>query len=265
MQEKSRGILIFAFDTDQINYVKIAEQSARLAKHFLNLPVTLITDQLVDSDYFDNVICIDNSLENYRTGMMAGSSWRNGERYQAYQLSPYDETILLDSDYLVLDTHLLKLLDVVEDYGMPTKNTNLNCISMDGLMGMLSLPYVWATVVLFKKTPRAQTFFEFVGRIQRNYPYYQQLYQIRESNYRNDYAFAMANNVLNGYTTGPDNEIKMLTADQNVKSIESQSSRLVIRTEDRAVVLPRQSLHVMDKTYLLSQQHGKFVDKICQE
>ena len=45
VQEKSRGVLLFAFNTSKIDYVKIACRSARLVKHTLDLPVTLVTEQ----------------------------------------------------------------------------------------------------------------------------------------------------------------------------------------------------------------------------
>ena len=85
VQEKSRGVLLFAFNTTEIDYVEIARRSARLVRHTLNLPVTLVTEQDTPADGFDQVIYIDNTLQNYKIGERGawrngggGAAWRNG-------------------------------------------------------------------------------------------------------------------------------------------------------------------------------------------
>ena len=119
VQEKSRGVLLFAFDT-KINYVEIARRSARLIHQTLNLPVALVTDTPIQSSEFDQVIVVDNTLKNYKVGQPG--AWRNGDRYRAYELSPWDETLLIDSDYLMLDDNLLKLFEQDFDYRIMTHN-----------------------------------------------------------------------------------------------------------------------------------------------
>ena len=124
MQEKSKGVILFAVNTDTVDYVKIAEQAARLIKHTLNLPTTIITDTGV------------TSAKNVRTGHAGGTQWKNGGRYRAYELSPYDETILIDSDYLQFDTSLLNVLDTTIDYRLMHHNQSPTS-SMSGNMGQL--------------------------------------------------------------------------------------------------------------------------------
>lgn len=262
----SKGVILFAFNTDTVDYVGIAEQAARLIRHSIDLPVTLVTDKEIISKYVDQVVYTENVFQNKRQGYAGGTPWRNGNRYYAYELSPYNETILLDSDYLVLDQSLLTTLDTTSDYRIVHHNHNLNS-NMTGNMGVLSLDYVWATVVTFKRTPRAKMLFDLVGRIQRNYAYYRQLYQIRERNYRNDYAFAIANNIVSGYTPDVSQSIvrPMLTLDQKIELIELNGHQLIIRETERAHILPRQNIHIMDKDYLLSKHHVKFVDSVCKE
>lgn len=253
--EKSRGVLLFAFNTDAVDYVHIAEQAARLINHTLDLPVTIISDADVE-----------NKFSNIRLGYASGTSWRNGDRYRAYELSPYDETILLDSDYLQLDRSLLTILDSTNDYQLVHHNQSPR-EWMTGNMGPLSLDYVWATAVMFKRTDKTKLLFSLVGRIQRNYAYYRKLYQIRETNFRNDYAFAIANNILNGYTTDGTQSVPwaMLTLDRKITNIEIKEHNLVVREDALAHIIPRQNIHVMDKDYLQSNLHVKFVDTICQE
>jgi hypothetical protein len=246
---KSRGAVVFANNTPTVDYEKIAEQAARLIKHTLALPVTIIRNTSLH--------------ENYRTGYAHGTVWNNLDRCQAYGSSPYDETLLLDSDYIVLDDSLLKILDTVDDYKIITSNQSPKQ-SMDGNMGLLSLNYVWATAVAFKKTAKTNMLFDLVGRVQRNYNYYRKLYNIRERNFRNDYAFAIADNIINGYTPSHGIPWTMLTIDKPIKKLEIKDNIITVREEESAHVIPKQSIHVMDKDYLQSDDYIKFVDAICQ-
>lgn len=263
--EKSRGVLLFAFNTDLVNYVLIAERAARLIKHNLNLPVTLVTDTEVASKYFDTVVIAENTLKNIRNGYAGGTQWRNGNRYQAYELSPYDETLLLDSDYLVLDKSLLALFSTEFDYKLMHHNVTDDGPSYEQ-MGETSLPFVWATVVLFRKTERSRLLFSLVGRIQRNYSYYRMLYNIKDRNYRNDFAFAIANIILNGYNTNEDHGIPwpMYTVDKPINKIMLTDTQVHVHYNETATVIPYQNIHVMDKEYLLSRDFEQVVEAICE-
>jgi hypothetical protein len=251
---KSRGVLLFAFNTDLVDYVQIAKRSAQLIEHFLDLPVTIITDNEVT-----------NKFNNRRTGYASGTKWRNGDRYRAYELSPYDETILLDCDYLTLNQSLISLLETTDDYRLLHNNNSL-LQPMSNSMGPISLDSVWATVVMFKRSEKTKLLFNLVGKIQRNYEYYSRLYQLRESNFRNDYAFAIANNILNGYNSNISNKLPMtmLTLDKTITSIEILNNQLLIREQHKAYVVPMQNLHIMDKDYLQSENCIKFIEEICQ-
>jgi hypothetical protein len=248
---KSRGVLLFAFNTEQTNYVEIAKRSSRLIAHSLGLPVTIISDD-----------DITNTLTNTKPGK--GISWRNGDRYRAYELSPYDETLLIDSDYLMLDQNLLKLFKQDFDYRIMTHNYSQSG-SWPDRMGPYGLPYQWATAILFRKTNKTKMLFELVGRIQRNYNYYCNLYQINYSSFRNDYAFTIADNILNGYDQTLDQGIPwpMLTFTEIVKSMTVKNNMIAIKEKDRAYIIPRQNIHIMDKDYLLSDDFENFINCIC--
>ena len=247
---KSRGVVLFAFNTDTVDYELIAERASRLITHTLNLPVTVITEM--------------SSLQtNIRQGYAHGTQWFNGDRYRAYELSPYDETLLLDSDYLVLDDALLKILESTADYNIVSNNQNFHQ-TMTGNMGEMSLNYVWATAIAFKKTLRSKMLFDLVGRVQNNYGYYCKLYNIRRSNFRNDYAFAIADNIINGYTASPGIPWTMLTVDKTVKALEIKNNKILVREDDVAHVISQQSIHVMDKVYLQSDNYNQFIEQVCK-
>ena len=252
--EKSRGIVAFANNTAQVDYVKIAEQTLKVAGYVLGLPYTIISDTKPN---------IENTRYDIDTGEFI--SWRNTNRYQVYEQSPYDETLVVDADYLILDQNLLKIFAQPWDYLLQRHTTALTQ-EFPTVMGPNSLPFVWGTVFAFRKTPRAKLFFDLVGRVQNNYGYYRSLFNMQERNYRNDYAFAVADILLNGYsvatTTIPG---AMITVDQIIDSIQIKDNQLVIKDSNRAYVVPRTNLHIMSKAYLQSENFAQLVEQLVNE
>lgn len=268
--EKSKGILVFAFNNADTDYIKITEHFVRLARHTLNLPITLVTGQQETINFeVDQLIRVDTSNGNSRKEVGTGRriEWRNFGRYYAYDLSPYDETLVLDTDYLVLDDQLLTYFDTAWDYLIPDRNMYLGQEATVETMGRYSLPYIWATNIFFRKTPKTQMLFELVGKVQRNYFYYKSLYNTSVSNFRNDYAFAIADYIVNGYTSNIRTHLNrtLITADQPVMSLDLVDNMLHIRGTETAYVLPVLNLHILDKRYLQSKNFADFVEKFCNE
>ena len=272
----SRGALVFAFNTSAVDYVSIADQSSRLIKHNLNLPVTIVTDHDSNPKFdYDNIIRLtpDAGQVNYRGAINNQTvAWRNFGRYLAYELSPYDETILLDTDYLVLDDSLSTLFKTDFDYKLMHHNVS-TAGTDNNVMGTISLPFVWATVVLFRKSQRSRMLFDLVGRIQRNYDYYRALYNITTQRFRNDYAFAIANIILSGYSLNQSNSIpwSMLSIYHEIEKISHIGSFLKIDHTmlpdgkwPLTTVMPQQNIHILDKNYLLTNNFQEFVDGICE-
>tara|TARA_R110000822_G_scaffold53073_2_gene136955 strand:+ start:98 stop:922 length:825 start_codon:yes stop_codon:yes gene_type:complete len=262
--EKSKGVVVFAFNTQLVDYVAIADLTSRLTSKFLKLPITLITDLDADPKFdYDNVIRVEYAGNNFRPVNHGGTTeWKNFGRYLAYELSPYDETILLDGDYLTLDDSLLKLWHSPFDYKLMYNSTTPDG-RINNKMSTHGLDYVWATVVLFRKTTKSKMLFDFIGKIQRNYPYYKTLYN-GDGSYRNDYAFAIADMVLNGYSINQQQGIpwEMMTIENPVSDIIIKGDKLLVREYERAVVTPWQNLHIMDKKYLQHEYFARFVNEV---
>lgn len=253
--EKSRGIVGFAYNTKEIDYVSIANQTLGLASRVLGLPYTLITDESIQSS-FDN--------QRYSIDTKEFIQWRNAGRFHAYKLSPYDETLVIDVDYVIQTKDLLKIFDTSWDYMLMRDNLMVSGELFDPTMGPESLPYVWATVFAFRKTNRSKMFFELIERIQDNYSYYQALFNIRERNYRNDYAFAIADIILNGYTVGRSSiPGKMITVDTAINSITKQGGFLTIKDENHSYLVPPVDLHIMSKAYLQSKNFKKLIQDVA--
>jgi len=248
--EKSKGVVIFATNTAETDYVGIAEQNARLIKHCMGLPTTIVSAKDTGSN------------RRFSTDSGTFVEWKNFGRHEAYAASPYDETIVLDADYLVFDDSLLRLFGSNFDYLLFDKNRYVNIPQQPSVMGPHSLPYVWATAFAFRKTERARLFFELVGMVKRNYDYYRLLYNIREGNFRNDYAFAIAHYILNGNSLAPESfaPAHILTVTGTISDIQV-SKNVVVKTSDKGFVLPRQNLHIISKAWLTSPALKELVDQ----
>lgn len=265
--EKSKGILLFAFNNADNDYVKLTEQTVKLMQHNLQLPVSIVTglDEVIDFEV-DNIFRIDPGSGNTRLDYKRTRiEWKNFGRYYAYELSPYNETLLLDTDYLVFDNELLKYFNLQWDYLIPDRNIYLGKEESTDTMGMYSLPFLWATIVFFRKTAKAEMMFDLVGRIQRNYNYYKHLYNTTITNYRNDYAFAIADYVINGYQFEPTTKLPrpLITAEEEITQLSVKNNQIHIAYKDKGFVISKQNLHAMGKKYLQSEDFKQFVEDYC--
>jgi hypothetical protein len=202
-KEMSRGVILFAFNSPEYNYVKMANYTAKRVKHFLDLPVTLIVDHnsidSVSPDTFDRIITVDSDSNNNFQGRV----WLNKGRYQAYDLSPYEETLLLDVDYVINSNKLLKIFDFMDDFCC--HNTITYLMDNDGHTekfnpNNLSIVTLWATVVAFKKTKRVKQIFECLKMVQENYEHYSNIHKFSIDTYRNDYGLTIALKIVNGHS-----------------------------------------------------------------
>jgi hypothetical protein len=195
----NRGALLFAFNTETIDYFSMAVYTAKRINHFLNLPVTVVTDNIentLNCDYqFDNVIYTSSNKTNYKQQQI----WINKGRYEAYAHSPYDETLLLDTDYIVNSDKLLTLFNLYDDFACHNSTNFLFDPDKDQeSIGRYGFNTLWATVVCFRKTKRVNQIFYCMKMIQDNYDHYIKLYGMYSTMFRNDYALGIAHHIVNG-------------------------------------------------------------------
>lgn len=255
-EQFDRGVVLFAFNSDKVNYIKLAELSAQLIKKHMHLPVSVITDSDIQSPHFETIKVDAPKGENFRLsiGSKKNEVWKNGDRYKVFDLSPYKTTLLLDTDYFVFDDSLSKFFDICEDYLIASNQTFVSTQSTN-TMGSYGIPLLWATVLFFKKTKKTNLFFELVRRVQNNYEYYRNLYLINKSQYRNDYSFTIAHNIINGYKIENENclpENLLIGFDVKIFDFKIKENFIVIKIEDSAYVFPKRNIHLLDKDYCAS-------------
>ena len=216
----SLGVLMFAHNNREIDYGMMAYISARYVSKYLNVPVSLVTDSstvrwLDKKDpniikFFDKIILTDNIPQPNRQDkrFYDGSfnfkkmPFKNGFRAKSYELSPYDETLVIDTDVIIKNDRLKYIWNSNTDFMINSKHIDLSRERETMEFKRVSdytIDFYWATIFYFKKTEWTKTFFNLCQFIIENYEYYKFLYQISYSVMRNDYVFSIAIHIMNGF------------------------------------------------------------------
>jgi hypothetical protein len=214
----SRGVLIHACNNEKIDYTLIALCNALAIKTHLHVPVCLVTTDgalnwlrqnhgVLVARAFDHIIRRDaGRVSNRRfndTATRHMLPWYNQTRPDSYALSPFDETLLIDADYLILDDTLSKVWGSVHDVMINRDIIPLNhgpVPSRERWLEDTGIQLCWATCVYFRKSLLAETLFDLVQHVKDKYSYYAMIYGFPVQLYRNDYAFSIAVHMLSGFT-----------------------------------------------------------------
>lgn len=222
----TKGVLMFAHNNPEIDYLKLAITNAYLVQVNLGLPkeeIAIVTDMHSynyvlehNAEDFVSNACgnyifkeKDTSFKNTNIRQykdtnhkIKGLSFYNLDRCDAYDLTPFDETIMIDADYLVLSDSLnqcwghgneLMMNWDYKDALTHRKFTGLHRINP------LTIKMYWATVVYFRKSTHAEHFFDILKYVRENVEYYKIVYRFPGNVYRNDYIFSAAAHLLMGY------------------------------------------------------------------
>lgn len=164
------GICIFAQNNNKANYVQQAVDLALSIKKFNpNESVSIITNDKVANDVFDYVIAIPDDVTSK-------DSWRIENRAKVYDLTPYDQTIVFDSDVLLThSTEQLweKLSNKDLYFTTEVINHRGNTIVKDTIHRKTfienNLPNIYSAFFYFKKTDKNKEFFDLLKSIVENY------------------------------------------------------------------------------------------------
>ena len=206
------GALIFAFNNEHTDYLAMAAWSADRIRRHLDIPVAVITDCTDPSrlSKFDRVIQADpvSGGTRYFDDYKQTVTWYNATRTDAYSLTPWDQTLLLDADYVVCGDELKLVLASSQDFMCHRLAWDITAQDyFEGLnrFGQHKMPMWWATVMMFRRSNIAQYIFDSMNMIKQNWKHYKDLYHITGSHYRNDYALSIALGIVSGHTLKVDN------------------------------------------------------------
>jgi hypothetical protein len=258
------GALIFAFDNESTDYITMASWSARNIRRHLNIPTAIVTDanprdpRLSGSD---QVIPATASAGGTRwfEDYQATVTWHNAGRTNAYTLSPWDQTLVLDADYVVASDQLKTVLDSNQEFlahASAYDITSTNNFSGLNNYGEYHMPMSWATVMMFRRSTHAELIFDCMQMIRDNWRHYKDLYRIAGPTYRNDHALSIALNIVNGqtleYSSIPWN-LASITPEHTVTRTSKDCYRIDYLDRDnrtRWTTVCNQDFHAMGKKHL---------------
>jgi hypothetical protein len=217
------GALIFAQNNKLIDYTKLAVFAGNRVKQFLDIPVSIVTDnvkwleEVYPTHPFDTIIEIPYYDEYYHReihthkeihdGELWSSKmeWKNISRTQVYNLSPYDKTLVIDSDYIISSSVLKTAFNIDADLQIYSDSFDLadwRSTSEFHRVNPYSVKFYWATTFVFQKNLITESFFNLIDYIKLNWFYFRTLYSIQSPLFRNDFAFSIAIHIMNGKTNG---------------------------------------------------------------
>jgi len=180
----SKGIVVFAQNNDTDNYVDQACLLAMTLKLHNDTPISIVTDDTILDEYkclFDKIIPIPfgDAAKN--------SEWKIENRWKLYYCSPYKETIIMDTDMMVLQNidvwwkflskYELFFTNKVLNYRgdvADTKYYRKTFIDND-------LPNLFSGLHYFKKCEFAQEFYHWLEFVINNWETFYEQYLIAES------------------------------------------------------------------------------------
>lgn len=255
------GALIFAYNNDQTDYVSMAAWSARNIRRHLDIPVAVVTDSVPADGLFDHVIVQGSQSVNTRYFSDYGThvTWHNTNRASALELTPWDQTLVLDADYVVASSDLTKVLNSQQDFlahSWAYDITGLNDFLGLNYFGNYRMPMSWATVMMFRRSQHAELIFDSMNMIRDNWAHYCNLYANTKTTYRNDHALSIALGIVNGHTTHHNSipwGLASLTLQHDLQQISPDNYRVnFVNLEQKPqwISIRNQDFHAMGKQQL---------------
>jgi len=195
----SKGFLTIA-QNGQYDYVKMAyvlAMSLKLSQEKINkLSVIVNENEQIPENYlklFDNVIYIEKPNE----------PWKIQNKWSYFWMSPYDETIVLDSDMLFFNDISIWWEGLKEseiEFATTTKNYRNETTTSDYYRTVFTknkLPNLHTALFYFKKTEKVEYYFKLVKIIFENWEaFYKKFLKTPPKFLSGDVAYALAAKIM---------------------------------------------------------------------
>ena len=281
--KEKQGVCFFVYNNNQLDYVDLLMLAARYVKEYLKLPVCMITDNgtynwMLESQsesdidtYIDYIkITNDEFKDNLRTHK--DSPWseftaqfQNSNKHKIWEYSPFEQTLLMDTDYIVKNDFLLQSFNNpgVSMYNNAVSTRNDPPHRNEVLLYPSGIKMWWSTVVYFDRSEFSKMFFDLWDHVADNYEFYQFLYNFPGGLFRTDYCVSIAVHILNGMeeSTTIDNFDDMpmhyISQDDDIIDINDKQDWICLGCDQKEKwknILIKHSnldLHVMNKRALL--------------
>jgi hypothetical protein len=294
-QPEDTGILMFAYNNEQIDYIRLALLSALSAKkHMSNNRVALMTDkgtvtwmmQSLPKDLitraFDHVIVDDVEHEtNIRTHY--DSPWNqfqaqfsNTNKHSVFHKTPFKRSLLIDVDYLIGNNSLDNVFNSnasVSMFGEAMDLRGLPPHHYEQHLHPLGIKMWWSTAVYWQQDDDARLFFDIWEHVKDNYEFYKFTYKFPGQLFRTDYAVSIANHLMGGQTGEEwihrisDQPMRYMDGKDDLADVDSDG--WLFMSNDRhenwknlAVRIANENVHFMNKRALL-RHWEKAMEEVC--
>lgn len=219
IKKPKRGVCFFAYNNENIDYIKLAVLAATYVKQYLEVPVCLITDEGAVSwlnqsqrkeviDFCFDYIVTTNDEFKKNNRVHFDSPWTefntqfsNSNKHKIWEYSPFEQTLLLDTDYIVKNNYLNHVWDSYEGVAMFRDAKSIrNDLPHPREQELYDagIKMWWSTVVFFDRSETSKLFFDTWAHVADNYEYYQYLYGFPGHMFRTDYCVSVAAHIMNG-------------------------------------------------------------------
>lgn len=275
----NKGIVILAHNNRKVDYSKMALIAAKFAGKNLELPVSLITDDntvqwmqqsqtwMLAESIFDQIIIIEKPDTNNQRILYDGIDcdrvpFLNSNRSVIWHYTPYEQSLLIDSDFIICSDNLNHYWDLNEDVLI---SGGFNDIQgdrygvLDRWVSETGTHLYWATTVMFRKNENSKIFFQLVDYVRENYKYYADLFRFRPDQYRNDVSFSVAKHILNGFEKSKISLPDVFTVqDKDILEKINDDGRMIFSIKSNRdtesfypVSIKDQDVHIMNKQSIM--------------
>lgn len=243
-----KGFLLFNHQSS-LDYNKIANICVQRLKNFFpEIPVAVCGDPINQADY--NIpLTPPKNARLYQSGPVA---WHNLGRSQSYDVSPFDTTIVLDTDIIVNSKQLQIIFDSNHSLLMHKTVYNLEKNKTEvWKVGKSDIDMYFATVLKFVKNNETKKFFDCWKNILKNYNYYSKLYNFTSTQKRNDFAVSLALKQIVDF--GDDTHCELpwpLPTSMNSTHVKSLDSDAIVLEDECSSFIVKSDVHVLNKESL---------------
>ena len=197
---ENRGVCIIAYNNTEIDYMHTACLAAGyVKKHMKNNKVALITDdgtktymetlfseeqinQLFDFIIHSEIQHEHNPRRHFDSPWTEFSAqFSNKNKNDIFEMTPFDKTLLVDSDYFIQNNYYDHIFDTEVPLSM-----HRNALYLDGTPPYLNerelneagIHHWWSTCVYFDQSEEASMFFDLWRLVKENWDYYLSLIHI---------------------------------------------------------------------------------------
>ncbi len=299
MTEETRGVCFFAYNNEQLDYIQFAHIAAAFVKkNMKNNNCCLITDEggyewlkqsiseKMHNHCFDDVVIHQvehkkNLRRHYDSPWTEFTAqFSNSNKDDIINLSPYDKTILMDTDFFVQNNFYDYIFESDVPIGMHRVAKYLEHQSPymnEQTLNEAGIHHWWSTVVYFdKNSEESQIFFDIWSHVKENWEYYQLLYQFPAGLFRTDFCVSIAAHMLNGlnndqfvhdFLSSPLNNVDQKDDLIEIKDYNDWVLLVHDRKEQWKNILTRPTntnIHLMNKR-ALSRNADRFMELIKTE